>query len=980
VSDSTLALPLQIGEEITLEATTRFELNEESTIWLIEKEMGDLFFYDPQDPHFLPIFIQHCEEGSIIIGASTSADPKYRLFFLSPRRTTLRKISFSALYAEIVKTPALKDTIIKIIERYLHQLFLHFPTREAQIQKILDYGKSIDLASEEIGAPRRSYIPEEKEHLAWIELLKGSCDFQGEVSSSYIKETGVYYPMTQTHWLKSQEESTLRAFTTSEALGKKEFWKGINILYHEMFKKILMHKNETLERTLLLLQKRHSLEEDLVEQTLLNLGSVLNDEITIPHLHRGDSLFQACDLIGQKIGLKFNSIPTIGKSVDAKVNELCSNSNIHFRRVALKKEWWKEAVEPLLGFLGPELKPVALFPYQEGKYELFDPVEKKKKHLSESLAEQLNENAYVFYKGFPEGSLTFFQVAKRAFRGSLKPAIWLLFLAAVIGSLNLFLPFATTQLFDVILFGTNISLFKQFLAGLILVSISTTIFTLCKNYAVLRINGLSKSGMQEALWLRVLDLPVSFFRKFNSGDLATRIMAFEKIRMEATSNFINLCVSAIFCFYYLLMLFVYDSLFAFVGLIGLFVAALIFVVCINVEIRLTERSFNLGTKLQGIVVQIIGGIAKIRTAGAEGRFFNLWGDVFTQKKKIDLKLQLVTAIERLVYRILPLVMSTLLFWIAIVSFQKNPKIALSVDPSQSMGTFVGFYTAYALLIAATLDVFQMAFSIWSVLPYWKSAKLITQEEKEVSENKSQSILLKGAVSLEHLSFSYTEGGPLALDNISIHANPGEMIAIVGPSGCGKSTIVRFLLGFEKAQQGKVSYDENDISECDVRMIRKQIGTVLQNESMIAGSIYDIIAGTRILSPEAVVKAIRLAGLEEDFKRFPMGLNTVMSMGGNTISGGQRQRLFLARALASSPKILILDEATSALDNTAQSIIEHNLENLDITRIVIAHRLITTRNADRIYVMNEGKIIQVGTYDELSKRPGLFSEMLKRQQL
>lgn len=975
--DSPLMLQLQVGEEVPLEASVRYELNAAFTVWIVEKEEGDLFFHDPNDPGFLPVFIQHCENGSIILGPGPLPDPKYSLFFLAPRSVTLRKISFKDLVAELAKADSLKEAIIKEIEHFLCRLLSKLPIRETAVSKFLEFGKGIDLNPQEVAAPPKSSIPEEKERVAWVEIVKGSCDFLE--ASSYLKESGILYPMSQPQWMRSWEESRLICFSTGQVLEKAELWKGIDALYHEIFKTMVQHYVEELEKALLRLQKRKVDEQELIEETLLDLGSVLNKEISLLHYHDGDELFQACALIGKTLGITFKNTPIPAGSIDDRVNDLCLQSNVNFRRITLQKEWWKEAVQPILAFLGPESKPVALISKREGVYEIIEPQENRIRLLTPELATQLEPSGYTFYTGFPKGKLSFFQVAQKTFQSNLRNFLWLLFQAAAIGSLNLFLPFATKELFDVVLFGTDVSLFKQFVFGLLIVSFSTTIYTLCKNFTVLRIEGISKSQMQTALWLRVLQLPLSFFRKFSSGDLATRIMAFEKVRME-TSNVINLCVTTIFCLYYFALLFFYNPLFAALGLIGLFLAAGIFTICILLEIKLTKRSFALGTTIQGIVVQIISGIAKIRVAGAEGRFFNLWGTLFSQKKKVDLKILLVTTCERFVFRILPLLMTSLLFWLAIATFKDDPKIAFSSQPQQSLGTFVGFYTAYILLLASALEVFQMAFSLWSTLPYWNHSKILIQEETEAPEEKTQQIKLKGSVALERVTFRYMEGGPLALDDVSIYAEPGEMIGIVGPSGCGKSTIVRLLLGFERPEQGKVAYDNCDISDCDIRMIRKQIGTVLQNEQMLAGSIYNIISGAKTLPSEAVLKAISLAGLEEEFNALPMGLNTIMSMGGNTVSGGQRQRLFLARAMAASPKILILDEATSALDNKAQDEIDKNFEQLKITRIVIAHRLITTRHADRIYVMDEGKIVQVGTYEELSSREGLFSDMLKRQQL
>ncbi len=993
MTDRTLVLPPHLGEEVSLEASVRYDLTDRFTVWVVEKEAGDLFLYNPQDPHYLPIFVSHLKEDMLLLSSGPTPDPQHGLFFLSPRSTILRKIPWDTLLKELGKDPHLQEIFIKLLERHLYQMFSYFPVKEEAPQKILDFGKEVDVPPGEVAGPRKSYVPEEKERLFWVEVLQGSGDLLDDSSSLFFKQLGVLYPMIQSQWLRSKGESALKAVTTREALEKKSFWGGIDTLHHELFRVLVKGKAEELENALVRLQKKQELEEDLIEHTLLTLGSVLNEEITASHLHEGNALFHACDLVGHSMGLTFKNGPVKANLLDDQVSELCWRSNIEFRRIVLKEKWWKESVQSILGFMGKEERPVAIIYVKEGYYEVIDPQQKEKQKLTPALASELSEIGYVFYKGFPPGKLSLFQVAKNAYQSNLRNFLSILFLALAIGSLNLFLPFATRELFDTILFGTDVTLFKQFVLGLILVSLSTTIFIFCKNLTVLRVDGLSKAQMQTSLWLRIIQLPLSFFRRHTAGDLAMRIMSFDKVRMEATTSLINLGVTSIYCIYYFILLFFYDAKFAAVGLLGLFAAAIAFVVCITMEIRLTKKSFALGTTLQGIVVQIISGISKIRVAGAEGRFFNLWGTIFGQKKKIDLKLLIVIAVERMIYRIFPILMTTLLFWVAIVSFRNDPSIALSLNPSQSLGTFLGFYTAYALLITSALEVFQLAFSIWSVLPYWDRSKLLVQEETETrpehptvalkgSTHSIQSFdnELKGEISLEHVYFRYDPEGLWALEDVSLVVHPGEMIAIVGPSGCGKSTIVRLLLGFEKAEQGNVTYDDQDIFSYDLRALRRQLGTVLQVQNMLGGSIRYIISGAKILPDEEIERAIRLAGLEEDMQDFPMGLNTVMSMGGNTVSGGQRQRLFIARAIAASPKILILDEATSALDNRAQEIVSENLQKLNITRIMIAHRLTTTRHADRIYVMDAGKIVEAGTYQELIQANGLFAAMLKRQEL
>jgi ATP-binding cassette subfamily C protein len=264
------------------------------------------------------------------------------------------------------------------------------------------------------------------------------------------------------------------------------------------------------------------------------------------------------------------------------------------------------------------------------------------------------------------------------------------------------------------------------------------------------------------------------------------------------------------------------------------------------------------------------------------------------------------------------------------------------------------------------------------VPTYERAKPILETLPEVDEMKADPGELTGELEVSHVSFRYREDGPIVLKDVSVQVKPGEFVALVGPSGSGKSTLFRLLLGFEKLEAGAVYYNGRDLVGLDIREVRRQIGVVLQNGKLMAGDIFTNIIGSSLLTLEDARQAARMAGLEDDLKAMPMGLHTVISEGGGTLSGGQRQRLLIARALVHRPRILFFDEATSALDNRTQAIVSESLDNLQATRIVIAHRLSTIMNADRIYVLQDGRVVQQGTYDELIQAEGVFADLAKRQ--
>jgi ABC-type bacteriocin/lantibiotic exporter with double-glycine peptidase domain len=268
--------------------------------------------------------------------------------------------------------------------------------------------------------------------------------------------------------------------------------------------------------------------------------------------------------------------------------------------------------------------------------------------------------------------------------------------------------------------------------------------------------------------------------------------------------------------------------------------------------------------------------------------------------------------------------------------------------------------------------------VLEVVTLWQRSQPILVAEPEVDPEKIDPGKLKGQVVVARVTFRYRADGPLTLDQVSLRADPGEFVAIVGPSGSGKSTLLRLLLGFDSPVDGTIYYDGQDLAGLEITAVRRQLGVVLQNSRMNAGTLFENISGNALISMTDAWTAAEMAGLADDIHALPMGMHTFISEGGTNFSGGQRQRLMIARALALKPQLLLFDEATSALDNRTQAIVTDSLDQLGVTRIVIAHRLSTIRSADRIYVIQAGRVMQEGKFEELVEQPGLFSQLAARQ--
>jgi ATP-binding cassette subfamily C protein len=298
----------------------------------------------------------------------------------------------------------------------------------------------------------------------------------------------------------------------------------------------------------------------------------------------------------------------------------------------------------------------------------------------------------------------------------------------------------------------------------------------------------------------------------------------------------------------------------------------------------------------------------------------------------------------------------------------------------STGQFLAFSAAFGAFLRSVLDVISAGLQTLSLIPLYERAKPILTHPVESEGHSDVRIELEGAIELSHVSFRYQPEAPLVLDDVSLRIEPGEFVAIVGPSGSGKSTLLRMLLGFDTPSEGGVFYDGQALTSLDLRAVRRQIGVVLQHSRVMAGDIYNNIVGNSGLTIDDAWRAARQAAFDKDIEEMPMGMHTVLSQGGGTLSGGQRQRLLISRALASQPKLLFFDEATSALDNRTQATVSESLEALRVTRVVIAHRLSTIQHADRIVVLERGRVVQSGRFEKLIDEGGTFAALARRQMM
>ena len=783
------------------------------------------------------------------------------------------------------------------------------------------------------------------------------------------------FPFTEGLWGSCGKEVDLLEIYSTEMCVEERLFLDYLLAFNTFFcVAVLMKKTEEAALEKLSLENRNSEDERTLSSSLHKFADIFSSagKRDIFSNCNEDNLLSAMNIIGKYEDLKFSSHPSMSAedSIEKKIRMISDASNIRYRKIVLKNKWYKGDSGAIMGFEEKGTSPVAIVPVSTGKYMVCSPEKKAALHVDDKVADTLLPFGYVFYRPLPNKKLTWKDIYRYSMRGNTKTVVWIIILSLIGAALGLVSPLATGVIFDTIIPEAAKSQLLQIAIIIFTCSITLSFLSLTKSIATQRFSSKAGYKLQAAVWDRLLSLPVGFFKEYTAGDLAQRSMGINHIRNMMNNVVISTLTNSIFSIGYLFLLFYYSVSLAFVGLSISLVLIFITLGMSYITIRYQKQLIRLEGEISGVVLQFITGISKLRVNGAENRAFFQWADKFASQKRLAMKSGIVENIGGVINSFFPLAASMIIFAWVIFKLSKG---------SLSAGQYMAFNSAYLSLQSALMGMSSTVLTIISIIPIYKRIKPIMTELPEVSSNKPLPGKLSGKIEVNNVSFKYAPKEPEVLKDITFDIKKGEFVAVVGASGSGKSTLMRLLLGFEKPENGTIYYDNNDISYIDIRDLRRQIGVVLQNSTLMQGSIYENIVGASGLSIEHAWEAADMAGCSDDIKEMPMQMHTVINTGGGTISGGQKQRIMIARALVKKPEILFFDEATSALDNKTQAIVSRTVEKLNVTRVVIAHRLSTIINADKIIVLDKGQIIQQGTYEELMKdESGTFAKLAQRQ--
>jgi NHLM bacteriocin system ABC transporter ATP-binding protein len=957
-----LGLRYRDSKLITLSGNEPFLLSGSDQAWLVYQGTVDVFAVQLVDgqPSGARYHLFRAYTNQLLLGIDLADQPVGLLASCAPQTQVLR-FSRDRLKQQMEK-PEHIPLVHGMLEEWIRALSsgITVPVKPKTYLP-LEAGQEIAVEANRIARSTRDVV--------WVRQTAGSTYFMGRDDLPALSGDQPF-PLSEYNWLRAAEPGTLQVLSTADVLGSDNDWSPLD-RFHALLLGVVQRDIELNKATASrLIQEQAANDELKVQTAFTRLASTWNAE-PLPILIGVDAqqpLVAACALVGQALGVTIKAPPDFDSLHEYQnpLQEIARASRVRVRWVLLRDDWWLRDNGPLLAFRGEERQPVALLPVSARRYELHDPVKRERIPVDEAVAASVQPVAYMFYRPFPDRRLSAWDVLRFGGRGARLDVLMLLVVGIAGGVIGLVVPIVTRLIFDTLIpSGEHGQLIVM--GGILAASaVAVALFQVVRSVSLLRIEGRMDSAIQAAVWDRLLSLPADFFRQYSAGDLAERAMGISLIKQILSGSVMLAVLSGLFSWFYLALMFYYDASLALIT-VGLVFLATVITAVFGVQLVRYERQVtHRQGQISGLIAQLVGGIAKLRVAGAESRAFFLWASAFSEQKKLAFRARTIDNYQVVFAAAYPIVAAMFIYALM------NNRSGLST------GTFLAFYTAFTLFLSAGLMFSAALISALSIVPVYERLKPILQTLPEVDEQKTYPGELSGSIEVNHVSFRYEKDGPLILDDVTFSVKSGEFIALVGPSGSGKSTLLRHLLGFESPDSGAIYYDGLALTEVDLRAVRQQIGVVLQHSQVMTGSILDNIVGASNLPVEEAWDAARRAGIADDIKQMPMGMQTYISEGGSTFSGGQRQRLLIARALVTRPRIIFFDEATSALDDQSQAMVTDSLKRLDATRIVIAHRLSTVVDADHILVLKRGKVVESGTYQELMTLGGVFAELAQRQ--
>ena len=718
------------------------------------------------------------------------------------------------------------------------------------------------------------------------------------------------------------------------------------------------------------IKQRKQSDQDVFADAFINIaGAVMGSRLSSALNDERQQMKNAFDEILRFYHINTKEIPDNITDRNEQLEYLLRPHGIMRRTVTLSKGWYKDAIGAMLGIRKSDGMVVALIPTGFSGYRYRDMETGKHVKINGKNQELFEEEAIAFYKPLPLKALGISDLMRYILE-TLSPADFVMagasaLAVALIGMLS---PKLNNLLFSRVIEDGSTQILLAITVFMICVTFSSQLINGVKSLIIARINTKMSISVQAAIMSRLMSLPAGFFKNYSSGELSARAQCGNSLCGMLVSVALTTGLTSVFSLVYISQIFVYAPALVIPSLFIMLATVAFTVISALVQMKVSKKKMELSSKESGMSYALISGVQKIKLSGAEMRAFARWGNLYAEEARLAYNPPMFLKINSVISSAISLAGTLMMYWIAVSS-------------GVSVADYYAFNTAYGMVSGAFISLAGIALTVAQIKPIMDMVEPILKAVPEISEGKQMITRLSGSIELNNVSFRYNENMPLVIDDLSLKIRPGQYVAIVGATGCGKSTLLRLMLGFESPQKGAVYVDGKDIAAVDLKSLRRKIGVVMQNGKLFTGDIFsNIIISAPWLTMDEAWHAAELSGIAEDIRRMPMGMHTMISEGSGGISGGQRQRLMIARAIAPKPKVLMFDEATSALDNLTQKTVSESLDSLKCTRIVIAHRLSTIKQCDRILVLDKGKIIEDGTYGELIQRGGFFAELVARQRV
>ena len=711
-------------------------------------------------------------------------------------------------------------------------------------------------------------------------------------------------------------------------------------------------------------------DEELLEESFLEMaGSVMGRQLQASLESNRVRTKNAIDTILRSMNFRSRDIPDDITDLSDQLDYLLDPHGIMRRTVHLTPGWYKDAAGPMLMIYKEGSIPVAVLPGKVRNYEFTDPVTNKKCRVDHNTQNLFEEEGICFYKPFPQKKLGIKDLALyMVLSRSVTDHTMIIVSTGILTAIGALLPMITKLAYGRVLKSGEMNMLYALAFFMISVTIGHLLFSTACNMITQAVQTKQSVAIEAAVMMRVLSLPASFFRKFSAGELYSRTQSVTELCKQLSSAVLSTGITSVFSLVYILQVFHYTPALVVPALAVTLITFVFSIVSTLLNTEVARSSMQLAAQENGMNYAMITGIQKIKLAGAEKRAFARWGKLYAKEAEFLYNPPMIIKMNSVISAAITLIGTVVMYSAAISS-------GVTYD------NYVAFTASFGYISGAFMEISSIALMIAGIRPTLEMVMPILEQEPEVAVGKQTVTRLGGNIEMSHVCFRYSDSMPDVLDDMSIRIKSGEYVAVVGETGCGKSTLVRILLGFEKPRKGAVFYDGKDINSLDLRSLRRHIGVVMQNGKLLMGSILEnITISAPWLGLDAAWEAAEAAGIAQDIHEMPMGMQTMISEGQGGISGGQKQRLLIARAIAPRPSVLIFDEATSALDNITQKKVTEALDSYKCTRIVIAHRLSTIQSCDRILLLKDGKIAEDGTYDELIAQNGFFAELVDRQRL